>query len=633
MKYKVKKTDFPKQYSMNYLKLFMVLGSILLGACTQIEWEHSSISENPGITFKLYETNYENELSRSSLLTEPQYDRVEYYIVDADGELVNDIKSSYNSQTAEISVEGLHTGNYSLLVLSVKGDESKDHATIHKIQHASDLWLVFPEDLQKPLEAEYFYSQTPFSVYSQQTENGEQEVASLQGNITQKRIISKADFHFDFNNPYVEYAVTKKELALEDVRFYTHFSADGSFSGESNGQMEILSLDSQSSYHFLPTVEGRSFNGTITLQTRHYRGSNILQTYHFEQASAKPNCQNSVKTKVAHPDDQSGVLFMTETAYNKGNYGKILQDGEPKEVYTDPNQRRFNTSQTLQLSITDNGQLHARFYSPRNLGDVLIKAHIPAISNEYIELAYFDTIPAFADFYQTLPVTERTTIYRTESGRQIQIAPLPAQDLVSAEFKIESSDGYWAKLQQIKHGWDIYWGLYGGNPDLPDGGPVGNWMGIRPVHCRETVAMFINFTYMIDTPEHEQILRENEDILYGNGGVTDKVTAERVLEQMRQKRTLQVGLVYTGNNVLGLGGGTTFGAYQQAWLQHYFNTYSCEIMFHELGHVMGYSHSSSFTYGPWAQQLMNHFYANNLKDFPIDSPNYLNSSNNPTIYK
>ena len=28
-------------------------------------------------------------------------------------------------------------------------------------------------------------------------------------------------------------------------------------------------------------------------------------------------------------------------------------------------------------------------------------------------------------------------------------------------------------------------------------------------------------------------------------------------------------------------------------------------MFHELGHVMGYSHSSSFTYGPWAQELMN----------------------------
>lgn len=101
---------------------------------------------------------------------------------------------------------------------------------------------------------------------------------------------------------------------------------------------------------------------------------------------------------------------------------------------------------------------------------------------------------------------------------------------------------------------------------------------------------------------------------------------------MRRERTLQVGLVYSGNGVIGLGGGIIFGAYQNAWLTHYNNTYACEIMFHELGHVMGYNHSSAFTYGPWAQQLMNNFYVNNLHQFPIDSPSYLNSRNNPTLY-
>lgn len=55
-------------------------------------------------------------------------------------------------------------------------------------------------------------------------------------------------------------------------------------------------------------------------------------------------------------------------------------------------------------------------------------------------------------------------------------------------------------------------------------------------------------------------------------------------------------------------------------------------MFHELGHVMGYNHSSSFTYGPWAQKLMNHFYVDNLHRFPIDSAAYLDSKNNPTLY-
>ena len=138
---------------------------------------------------------------------------------------------------------------------------------------------------------------------------------------------------------------------------------------------------------------------------------------------------------------------------------------------------------------------------------------------------------------------------------------------------------------------------------------------------------------MIDMPEHREILKANEDILYGNGGREDKVTAETVLKQMQQPRSLIVGLVYSGNGVLGLGGGNVFGAYQQAYLQHYFNTYSCEIMFHELGHVMGYSHSSSFTYGPWAQELMNHFYVNNLDKFPVESSSYLDSKNNPNLYR
>ena len=54
-------------------------------------------------------------------------------------------------------------------------------------------------------------------------------------------------------------------------------------------------------------------------------------------------------------------------------------------------------------------------------------------------------------------------------------------------------------------------------------------------------------------------------------------------------------------------------------------------MFHELGHVMGYSHNSAFTYGPWAQELMNRFYVDHLDMMPVDSPDYLSSRQNPNI--
>ena len=55
-------------------------------------------------------------------------------------------------------------------------------------------------------------------------------------------------------------------------------------------------------------------------------------------------------------------------------------------------------------------------------------------------------------------------------------------------------------------------------------------------------------------------------------------------------------------------------------------------MFHELGHVLGYNHSSSFTNGAWSQQLMSNFYLKHLKELPIDSPDYLDSKSNDNLY-
>ena len=74
---------------------------------------------------------------------------------------------------------------YRLLVLGIQGDATKDKAIVHTPERIQDEWLAFPEDLQKPLEAEYFYSQIPFSVIEVQTADGIQETASITDEITQ----------------------------------------------------------------------------------------------------------------------------------------------------------------------------------------------------------------------------------------------------------------------------------------------------------------------------------------------------------------------------------------------------------------------------------------------------------------
>ncbi len=561
------------------------------------------------------------------------YDQVEFVVVDESGNKVDGIKGVYDKNTSNMRLEGLHEGSYQILILGMKGDMTADKATINRINHISEVWLSFPEDLAKPLECEYFYSATPFTVRKVFSSDGYELVTEIAERIVQCRIVGKVSFVFSYNNPYVKTAVIANTVALNaNSKFYTQLSGEGIFSGESNGAMKILDMSEYTEYLFMPTIEGEAVKGDATLFTRDYRGNTVKRSYTFDLDSVVGNHIGRIEINVVHPDDEMGTMFITHQAYAEGQNSLILQDDEPHTIYTDKALRNFNTSRPLQLTITNEGQFHARFYSPRSLSNVLIKARIPSVGNEYVDLAYFDSIPAFADFYDEIPLMKKDLHYRSESGRIVKIPMMQADDLSGIEFKVESNDPYLEKLNAIVHGWNIRFHLYDGDPTKPDGGPVGNWMGIRPVHCREAVAFFLNFTYMIDMPEHEEILRANEDRLYGNGGVNDKVTPDVVLRQMRQERTLNVGLVYPGNGVIGLGGGSAFGAYQHGWLSHYTNTYACEIMFHELGHVMGYNHSSSFTYGPWAQELMNYFYVQHLNDMPINSSSYLNSSKNPNLY-
>lgn len=615
--------------------LSVVLWScLLLVACERDAWEPAApVAEQDGALFHLDAADYDGSSTRRSADLRTNYDRVEFRVIDdASGCTVPNLKGLYDPQHSVLRIEGLREGDYRLLVLGMRGDWSQDGVEVHPIGHVDERWVSFPEDLGKPLAAEYFYSQTPFTVRVTTSSAGEVSSVVTGTQTTQQRIIGRADFDFTYTNPYIRTALVSLRATLGGARFRTGMTGGGAFTGQSDELAFETDLEAVASYAFLPTVEGYPLRGEIELVTRTYRGGQVRRLFGFELERLEANCIGRIHTPVVHPDNSSGTMFLTQRAYDEGSHGLILQDGEPKSVYTDPAQRRFNTAAPLQLAVTEAGELHARFYSPRALSGVLVRARIPRVSDEFLDLAWFDSIPPFADFYEQLPQTLRPTVCRSATGRWVEIPQLEAADFEGVEFTIESEDPYWKKLQQILHGWTIAFSLFNGDPDRPDGGPVGNWMGIRPVHCREAVAFFLNFTYMIDMPEHEVILRENQDRLYGNGGVNDKVTPEKVLSQMRQSRNLNVGLVYPGNGIVGLGGGSSYGVYQQAWLQHYFNTYSCEIMFHELGHVMGYSHSSSFTYGPWAQELMNNFYVTHLNEMPIDSPSYLNSSNNSTLY-
>ena len=162
----------------------------------------------------------------------------------------------------------------------------------------------------------------------------------------------------------------------------------------------------------------------------------MRRVFVFDSVSVSANRIGQIHTSVDHPDDSQGLMYFTEEAYREGDYQRILQDGEPKEVYADSRQRSFNTSRPLQANVAEDGRLHLRFYSPRELRKVLVKARIPSAENEFFNLAYFESLPAFADFYQEMPLLLREGVYQTESGRYITLSRFEKEELRNMELKI-----------------------------------------------------------------------------------------------------------------------------------------------------------------------------------------------------
>ena len=367
---------------MNRFK-YVLLGCLLLLTACQSDPQDGPMPPSPagGFAFSLLCDGFEQGSTRSEQPSRAGYDKVAFSVIDAEGFAVDGLKGVYDPATSVLRLEGLREGDYRLLLLGIRGDEQADGVTIHTLRTIGDEWLSFPEDLRSPLQAEYFYSQTPFSVVATAGADGTELTVTGDREPVQQRIIGRTDFTFAYNNPYVETALLTQRVTLTAPRFRTGMTGDGAFTGTGTGSDLTLPLDGTTSYLFPPTVTDEPLCGEVEVTTRDYRGSNVRRSYGFTLRQVAPNRIGTILTRVEHPDDRSAVAFVTETALESIGLAYILQDDEPHTVYTDRTQRSFNTAAPLQVTTTDEGKLHVRFYSPRELTDVLIRARIPSTAS------------------------------------------------------------------------------------------------------------------------------------------------------------------------------------------------------------------------------------------------------------
>ena len=602
-----------------------VLGCLLMmfAACTRdIDYDSSSSDLN----FRVYAEQFGGGNTRSGS-AELNFDRIDIYLF-RDGLLDANSVCYYDPVTSSIKAEGLQDGSYEILVLGINGDYTQDGVTVNSLVSPNDTWLTFPAEQDRPLVADYLYAALKFEV-----RNGLLDIESPK--ITLRHIVAKVNFDIDYPNQYTEASLKTLSYALE-ASHYTEFKADNSYAGSGQTTISALSLIEQNEFLFLPVRDERKMSGTITLDSRNHKGEEYSENYTFI-VDAEANRQSDVHVSLVNPDDKEGMIYASARTVTDDNSYKILQDDEPKSVYYDKAQRCFFVNQPIQAFIDEEKKmLNVRSYCLVPMDDITIYAKFPATKGNYVRFAYIEYMEDLGNLCYPIPSVGKKLTYKDESGRNITIT-LTMGDLQNADFqfKVESGNAVYKKYEKMIPKWQIYFSAYGGDPDQENGKPNGNWIGIRPVHIREAIAWFSNWAYLCSLPAYEAAVVDYSGELVGDDA--NPIVGQNrmtIVNAMRSCTGFQVGLVNgDGTGVGGLGGGTTFGVYQEAYLTHYNSQMHSIKMYHELGHCMGYGHSSSMTYGDWARYIMPYFYFAHLQDAIVTSREVLKSYANSNLYR
>ncbi len=612
---------------------FIFLQIIIFYSCNNDFLQDNSEIGSSEIRFSItsdrYQLNVEQDSSSSmikpkgstgTLFPSGAISKIYYYIVDNNLQNIQNIRSGVATDLSYIRVEGLKNGTYQLFVLA-ESEYSENTGEVNNLNgnfNATWLQTTTPE---KPIGQEYYYTKHVFQI-----ENG---IVS-NSTVNLERLVGRVQFDINFNGYFAaEGGIKKITVRFTEGNVYSMVNGLGTFLG--NQPLSEIDITKDYGFFSLPTLDGKKLKGTISITAGRVDPTEeeVVKVYSFT-TSVAANGLSMININYEHPDDSNGLLYIRHQHYTNLTSNHILTDTEPKSIYYNTSERFFRVNQPIQAYIDNENLFHIKFYSAIGVANVRIS--VVEGASEW-EFAHFDTIPPFFEAKFEHPMSKKSLYYKTSTGKYIFKPMVTNLKSLNFNYKWESEDPYLKKIKRIVPSWKVMFGAYGGDPDAPNGAPKGNWMGLRPVHAREACVFLTNAAYMFSLPEFNDAVVAKQGEFYGNGGTTDILDNTKIVQRYQNLSQFIVGLVYTGNGTVGLGGGDTWGVAQYVFFGHYDGGWNGEVCFHELGHCAGFSHSSGMTYGPFAPWC-SEYYVNLARnnELPISSKSALNSSNNPYRY-
>ena len=543
--------------------------------------------------------------------------RVAFYLTDSEGRILPTPFAHLAPDLSYIRIEGLKNGDYRLIVLAESNDSNPEGVTISPLTALTQEWLRVSVSNEKipNLKKEYFYADHPFHCADGKVSDS---------NVTLSRICGKVRVQINTHSDYASSGIfTKIEVIPSSGKVFSALTGEGTPCNA--GMLEAQDVTGSLEFLSLPT-NGAPMSGKVAIHAQALDGTPVISYFNFS-VNIQPNRVSTIVIDYKHPDDESALLNVPYARYNGVNSFGILQDGESKDILYDEKQRSFNITKPLQYGFDADGKLFVRFYSAVGISNVKLWW---TDGNEELEFARFDSIPPFFEAHIDHPITHRAGNFYTRDNRLVRRQALTDPQGAKLKLTVECDDPYWQKIQKITTDFLVKFRSYGGDPDAPDGGPAGNWMGLRPIHAREACALLTNMSYVLSSNDFEQMVNKNIAAYLDND--RKPLTVETVLKNYRSNRELRVGLIYGGNGVSGLAGGTIWGVEQWVFFGHY--TGSSGIAWHEFSHCVGYKHESTMSYGQFAEVDCPGVYTRMCKsgEMPVYSAEILDSQNNPHRY-
>ncbi len=312
------------------------------------------------------------------------------------------------------------------------------------------------------------------------------------------------------------------------------------------------------------------------------------------------------------------------------NSSLMFQDNESPDVMTS-DARRYNIGHVLRIKAVDQKNIEISNFAPVDIENATILAtisnSIDATSKQVVKFFKISKIRAHGKQTIKYPFVDGTTLFLDTNNKVTDLSQYKETGIDPAKISFDFTGDNpiilkLKKLAMLK--WDIQYHDYDPNNDVAN-----NWAeDITAKDIRRFTGLMINLgSVYISQDFKTEFLNER---IVANDGTTVLTDAQKLktYNDILNHSFFQCGVV---TNVSGLGGGSTLG-YANHVIKDYINVAGAgDILSHEVGHCVGYGHSSNMTYpikvnnvntgiSPVTIRVMQKLF--NEKMFPVTPENY-----------